>query len=342
MTNGGQWTARTIAVRSGLLLVTAVSLYLLMPSLLEVFTSWRELFELQPAWLAAAFGFEAASFLAVWQLQRIALGTHSWFAVGTSQLAGNAVSRIVPGGMATSGALQYRMLARAGIPSGRIASALTATSGLLFGTLVALPLLAIPAVIGGTPVDDSLEQSLWLGAVAFFLMLAAGVAAFVFDRPLRLVGRAIEPLLRAVRRPSPGLPDRLVAERDAIKAALGERWKMALMAAVGKWLFDYLALVAALYAVGTDAHPSLVLLAYVAASFLGMIPLTPGGLGFVEAGLTGALALAGVPAGAGVVATLAYRLVSFWLPIPAGGAAYWLFGRRYPGQQPATSPPARA
>jgi uncharacterized membrane protein YbhN (UPF0104 family) len=29
------------------------------------------------------------------------------------------------------------------------------------------------------------------------------------------------------------------------------------------------------------------------------------------------------------VATLAYRLVSFWIPIPAGGVAYLLFRHRY-------------
>jgi uncharacterized membrane protein YbhN (UPF0104 family) len=29
-------------------------------------------------------------------------------------------------------------------------------------------------------------------------------------------------------------------------------------------------------------------------------------------------------------ATLAYRLVSYWLPIPAGGVAYLAFRRRYP------------
>jgi uncharacterized protein (TIRG00374 family) len=82
--------------------------------------------------------------------------------------------------------------------------------------------------------------------------------------------------------------------------------------------------------VGAEPSPSLVLLAYVAASLLGMIPLTPGGLGFVEAGLTGMLALAGVEATEAAVATLAYRLVSFWLPIPVGGASYVVFLRRYP------------
>jgi uncharacterized protein (TIRG00374 family) len=104
---------------------------------------------------------------------------------------------------------------------------------------------------------------------------------------------------------------------------------MTALAVIGRWGFDYMTLIAALAAVGADVDPSLVLLAYVIASFLSMIPITPGGLGFVEAGLTGTLALAGVGAGDAVVATFAYRLVSFWLPLPAGLAAYFLARRRY-------------
>ena len=127
-----------------------------------------------------------------------------------------------------------------------------------------------------------------------------------------------------------GVADRLQRERDGLRVAFGARWQAALLAAAGKWIFDYLALIACLRAVGAQPDPSLVLLAYVAAALLGMIPFTPGGLGFVEAGLTGLLALAGVGASAAVVATLAYRLVSFWLPIPAGGVAYGVFRRRYP------------
>jgi uncharacterized membrane protein YbhN (UPF0104 family) len=50
----------------------------------------------------------------------------------------------------------------------------------------------------------------------------------------------------------------------------------------------------------------------------------------VEAGLVGMLVLAGVGATDAAVATLAYRLVSFWLPIPFGGLAYVAFRRRYP------------
>jgi uncharacterized protein (TIRG00374 family) len=67
-----------------------------------------------------------------------------------------------------------------------------------------------------------------------------------------------------------------------------------------------------------------------AAELLALIPLTPGGLGFVEAGLVGALTLAGVPGRDAVAATLLYRLVAYWLPLPEGGIAYLLFRRRYP------------
>ena len=86
---------------------------------------------------------------------------------------------------------------------------------------------------------------------------------------------------------------------------------------------------------GAHPRPSLVLLAFFAAQLLGTLPLTPGGLGFVEAGLTGTLALAGVAAGSAVLATLAYRLVSFWLPIPAGGVAAILHRRTYGDEEPA-------
>jgi len=99
---------------------------------------------------------------------------------------------------------------------------------------------------------------------------------------------------------------------------VGSHWWQALLAAAGKWVFDYLTLVFALAAVGARPNVALVLVAYSAATLLGQIPLTPGGLGVVEAGLTGTLALIGVNGGAAVLATLAYRLFNYWLYLPAG------------------------
>ena len=66
-----------------LLLATAVSLYFLFPTLVDLFTHWHSLAELDPWWLLLAVVFEATSVTALWEVQRIALRTPSWFAVGT-------------------------------------------------------------------------------------------------------------------------------------------------------------------------------------------------------------------------------------------------------------------
>jgi hypothetical protein len=73
--------------------------------------------------------------------------------------------------------------------------------------------------------------------------------------------------------------------------------------------------------VGANPHPSVVLLAYTSAELLALVPFTPGGLGFVEAGLAGTLTLAGLPGGDALAATLLYRLVSYWLPVGCANSA---------------------
>ncbi len=202
-------------------------------------------------------------------------------------------------------------------------------------------MLALPAIVFGAPAPRGLTQSAWLGAGLFVLAVAVGAVLLSSRRPLVATGRAIQWVLNRMHRhqtPRTDMPDKLVAERDEIRETLGTKWWMALITAMGNWLFDYLALLAALTAVGSRPRPSLVLLAYVAAAVLGMIPLTPGGLGFVEAGLTATLTLAGVNAADAVLATLAYRLVSYWLPLVVGPIAYLLHRRRYAKRsaQPAT------
>jgi uncharacterized protein (TIRG00374 family) len=316
-----------------LVLVTGISLYLLLPSLLSVFSSWHSLRDLTWYWAVLALLAEAGSFVCLWELNRVALHEKSWFAVGTSQLAGNAVGKIVPGGGATATAFTIGMLRRAGVQVGQAAAALTAASTLQIGTKLALPLLALPAILAGVRVAANLAVSAYLGIGVLVLLVIGGVLAFAFDRPLALVGRATQWVLNETirrRRKVSKLPERLLTVRDFVLTTIGKRWMAAVVSAAGSTGLDFAALLCMLRAVGAQPRPSLVLLAYAAAALLALIPLTPGGLGFVEAGLVGTLTLAGLTAQEAVVATLAYRLVSYWLPIPGGGIAYLLFRRRYP------------
>jgi len=119
---------------------------------------------------------------------------------------------------------------------------------------------------------------------------------------------------------------------------LGREWWQAVLLTAGRLGFDYGCLLAALRATGASPRPSLVLLAYSAGGIIALLPLTPGGLGIVEASLGGLLVLAGVQAGYAFLATLAYRIASYWLPLLAGPPAYLLFRHRYgrPVRQRAT------
>jgi uncharacterized protein (TIRG00374 family) len=342
--------SRGALTRRGLLFaVTAISLYLLAPALIAVFGAFDELDEISPLWFLAMVALQVGSFACIWGILRLAVRTDQWRPVILSQLAANSFGRVVPGGAATVGAVQYAMLVRGGVPPAAAASGITASALVVFATLLALPLLALPAILTGVAVDPNLTRAAMAGAIVFVLMVVVGAACVIWDRPLVLIGRAAQALLNRLRRhrePVRGLPERLLHERDVVVDIMGRQWWEALLLAAGRWVLDYLTLIAALYALGAEPRPPLVLLAFCTAQLLGTMPLTPGGLGFVEAGLTGTLALAGVGAGAAVVATLAYRLVSFWLPIPAGAVAAVIHRRRYgaeevepPPAEPALEPP---
>jgi hypothetical protein len=313
-----------------MLLLGGLSLYLLAPKVVSVLASWPQLKTLKPAWFGLAIVFESMSYLSLWAMQRVALHSTSWFAVGTSQLASGAVGSIVPGGAATAGAVAYRMLTRAGIRPADVGSGLTAATIATTAAVFSLPLLALPGIIGGTAAPDGLLQTAYVGVAGFIAVAVLAAAAFGWDGPLLLAGRAGRWVIRRVRHDAAAdLPERLIAQRDRMKQTFGHRWLAAVTGAIGKVGFDYLALVCCLGALGARPHPSLVLLAYVGGALLALIPITPGGLGFVEAGLTGLLVAAGVGSQDALVATLAYRLVSFWIPLPAGGVAYLLFLHRY-------------
>jgi len=330
-------SALRIVGRLVLLTIAAIALYGLAPKLIAVFAEVPKLKLVELPWFVVMLLLQGGSYMCAWWLIKVAIPRLPWFVVGTAQLSANAVAKVVPGGAAMGAATQYRMFAAAGVDRGAAATALTAASIISNGVLFTLPMLAVAGSILGVPVPPGLAVVAWGGALLFLLLFGASFVLVRFDRPLRSVGHLVERVshwvLRRLHRTGGPTAEGFVRQRDQMLGALGSRWKSALAAAVGNWAFDYLALVAALIAVGARPKPSLVLLAYGAAAVLSMIPITPGGLGFVEAGLTATLTLAGVNAEDALLATLAYRIVSYWLPLPAGLVASILFRRRYGNEQ---------
>ncbi len=322
------------------LVVSGVALYVFLPTALSEWSSWRSLEGLDWRFAVLAVVLEVGSWIWVWELDRIALSESRWFVVVCAVSAGNALGRVVPG---TATPESVRLLGDAGVDEGTAAAGLATSTLLQVGTALALPVIAIPGMLAGAPVAHGLVTALEIAIVALIALVILGAVMLQTDGLLNAVGRAIEwTLNHTVRRRNPvsGVSKELLDDRNAIRSTLRTHWRSALLSAAANTLFDFGALLASLRAVHADPRPSLVVLAYTAAEVLSQVPLTPGGLGFVEAGLAGTLTLAGVPAAQAVAATLLFRLVSYWLPIPVGGVGYVLFRRRYPARESSADGPA--
>ena len=309
-----------------------MAFYVALPALIKVISAWPKLLHMDYRWMAVMFVAEVASFVCAAWLLRLLLRTTQWFNVVAALLVGNAVTNVLPAGDVAGAGVQFQMLAIGGIDADQAAGGLTASSIIGLAGLLMLPVFALPALIGGEPVSAGLEHAAFLGLGGFVLIVGFAAILLTTDVVLVKLANGLQWLLNVIpRRKSrtEGLARRLQDQRDMVRTDLGRRWWQAALLIGGRIGLDYVALLAALRATGARPHPSLVLLAYAATAVIALVPLTPGGLGIVEASLSGLLVLAGVPSANAIIATLAYRLVTYWLPIFVGGGIYIEFRRRH-------------
>jgi len=303
-----------------------------LPELIKVVDAWPRLSTLNLFWLMPLAVCEIGSFICAMSLLRLVLRTKQWFPVVTAGMTGNAVTNVVPGGDAAGASYQFQMLSAAGIGADQAAGGLVASSILGTAGLFILPIFALPALLGGEAVSAGLKYAAILGSIGFVAITVIGTVLLVSDGLLLRLGRVVQWILTHVpgrRQRTENLPTRLIAERDLVRDDLGRNWWRALLLIAGRVGLDYLALLAALRAAGASPNPSLVLLAYAATAVVALVPLTPGGLGIVEASLSGLLVLANVPASRAVLAALAFRVATYWIPTLVSGGCYIAFRRRY-------------
>jgi uncharacterized protein (TIRG00374 family) len=326
------FSAKKLITRAVAVGVAGLALYIVLPFLTRVIGAWPRLSSLQPVWMLGVLLAESISFGCAFALQRLFLRARGWFVVVCAGVVGNSVTDVLPAGDAFGAGVQFEMLKKGGVQADSATGGLAASSMLGIGALLALPVFALPAILGGSPISAGLQRTALVGLIGFGVFAVCGFIVLATDQPLAILGRVAQRVWNALARPHPpvhGWDRRLLAERDSIKSALGQKWRQAVVLTTGRLGFDYLSLLFALRATGSDPRPSLVLLAYAATGIVALLPFTPGGLGLVEASLSSMLILAGVNPSSAFVATLAYRLGSYWLPLMAGPIAYLLFRRRY-------------
>lgn len=312
--------------RIAMVLVAAVVVeYLVLPQIAGTRKALDLLGRVEPWWLVVGAALEISAVLAYAQLTRSLLPTSCRLPLGVTSritLSTLSISHVVPGGTIAGASLGYRLLGSAGV-TGTDAGFALATQGLgsaivlnvllWIGLVVTIPLRGFHPLYGTAAVLGALALAGVGGAVILLTRGEDRVATFVCrvaNRVPFLEGDAISAALRRVSaRLSALLGDRPLLVRAAGWAALN-------------WLLDAASLWVFLAAFGHRVGPDGLLVAYGLAYVLAAIPVTPGGLGVVEAVLTTMLVAFGAPRGIALLGVVTYRFVNFWLPIPLGGIAY--------------------
>jgi uncharacterized membrane protein YbhN (UPF0104 family) len=313
----------------GALFITAalVGLYFLVPKLTGLNQTWGRLKRGDPLWLAIAAGFELVSIFGYAVLFRtvFARGVSrlGWRASIEIPLAGIAAIRLLAAAGAGGVAVTVWALRRAGMSARVIACRIAANYSIQYSLyLLALVVCGFGlwsgAFSGGGPTALTLIPAI-LSAVALVLGAAMGLVPGDFERRLEHLSHRSGRIGRLAARFAT-LPATLGAGvRTALGLIRSRHW--GLLGAVAYWAFDIACLGASFRAFGTVVPVAVLVMGYFLGTLGSLLPL-PGGIGGVEGGMIGAFAAFGEPAGRAVIAVLAYRAISFWLPTLPGIGGY--------------------
>jgi uncharacterized protein (TIRG00374 family) len=318
-------------------LTVAAVTYGVLPSLVAARADIDLVHTASMVFLGAAVLLQVASWVTYTALTRAVLpptASVGWPTQLAIDLTGFGASHVLPGGGATAMGLRYRMMTRTGVPPATVVTTTATQTVLSDVALAACYLLGAVASVPSVMEHRSLQVTAAIG-----LAVVAGVVgggAFLVRGHSSLTDRLHE----AESRFGEWLRPRITRVGHELVTFLrdGPRTGAASGFAVANWLLDAACLYVCLAAYqGQHVGPALVLTAYGFANLLGLLPLTPGGLGVVEGALIPLLIALGTSSSVAVLGVLTWRVLQFWLPVPVAAACY--VGLRISGRRRADSAP---
>ena len=248
-----------------------------------------------------------------------------------------AISNTLPAGAAFGAGLQGAMYVSYGFAPSDIGISMALTG--IWNTFVKLgmPVIALALLVVAGESDGALVSAALAGLAALIAAIVAFSVLLGSERGAARVGRGLGRLADFVTRVA-----RRTSTRDWAGSAkdfrrrtivlLRSRWLQLTFWTLVSHLTLFAVLLMSLRHVGISSEviggPE-ALAAFAFVRLLSALPITPGGLGVVELGLTASLVAAGGEEAPVVAAILVYRLLTFVLPIPAGALSYFVWrGRR--------------
>jgi uncharacterized membrane protein YbhN (UPF0104 family) len=247
-------------------------------------------------------------------------------------LSGSTVSHLAPFGGLLGIGLGYTMVRSWGFDGGSftVLTLLTNAWNLLVKLL--LPMLALVLLVVCT--DHNSHALLPIAVVS--LLVFAVIAAVVHrgsrvraDRAPGRAHRATAALLARVAGHS--APDLVPALRTSLGDVVRTSWRRMSVGMFGYVVLQATLLWLCLAVVGGPQSAVAVFAAYAMGAVLTLVPLTPGGVGFAEAGTAGLLVAFGGNPAAVAAGVLLYSTFTRWMEIPFGAAGTaWWWMRRVP------------
>jgi len=243
---------------------------------------------------------------------------------------GTLLSSALPGGEVVAYGVQYRMYRSFRLTVSEVAQGLVISGMFDNFAKFSMPVIAFVCIrITG----DSTNGLALVAIIGFGLLVGSiglAIGALRSEDFARRLGEWLQRrsvrLLGWLKRPSlEDFGSRVVEFRRESLGLLRRRWKRLTLAAYLSELSVYLVLLAALRTVGIPESTvswSVVLACFALVRILQSVPITPGGIGVVELGLTGALVAAGGDRASVVAGVLVFRALTWLPPIVLGPIFY--------------------
>lgn len=303
-------TSETVEIKrfSGKTILTVtvgvVALYVLLGSM-----NWEEVVDAlksaQPWWMVAAFAtglltyVGAAITLKAYTPEKLPMGESILV-----QVAASVVTLVAPAGIGPA-ALNLRFIQKKGVST---AAALATVSVVQVGQfLVTVLLLLVFSLFSGDLSGLSMPSPSVLAAIG---LVIAAIAALFLIRPLRQwVITKIKPTLNQIG------PRLIWLATHPTRLLYG--FGGSLLMTIGfVACFGF-----SLKAFGYELSLLTLAVTYLLSNSVGSIVPSPGGIGPVEAALTGGLVIAGIPTSVALSTAVLYRLLTFWGRVPLGWIA---------------------
>ncbi len=307
------------------MLLLALVLYFAIGLLPDLINAADELRRINPFLIVLGFGLQLLALFFYSLLTRAALGeagdSLSSMRMFRIQLSTRALTNVVPGGNAAGSALGYRLLTLSGI-KGPDAGFALATAGI--GSAVVLNLVFWLGLVVSVPRRG---VNPYYGGAALVGIIVIGIAAFLVIGIMEGQKRA-ESIARWVAHKLRTDPDRMAAAIRQIGSRLEDLvsdralLKRVVIFALLNWLVDAASLWVFLRAFGGSLDIDALIVSFGLANLLAAVPITPGGLGYVDLAYLSTLVGFGLTNSNARLGIASYRLAQFFFPILIGGLSY--------------------